>query len=593
MSSLAEINKRLIENYEEQERTSKAIEDVRTAIQDQLKIARRSRLDEAEDKKEQKAKATRTQPQGFRQGLAEGAGLAGLGRFGQSLLGALFGGLSGAGLATMAGTVAGKILKGGVLSGLVLAFGEDAIKSLFEKLREKGLDISDEQINDYSARTTDGLLAYILSGIVLKNPIARLGLGIAAAFKDKILTAIPDFLGIKVTKSGEDYIVDIPNLGVEDLNLSDDWMNGIIAIAGGFVLYAGNLIRKAFKNIISTGETKLDKRVSKIIAEQQARIAALETKLAADQAQAEKLSKIASTAPKAPTFDVGDRVGYTRTDGTKVDATVTQRLPSGLTQLQFEQGGKIAVDTSKITAPTDVTKITGAIDKGFNKVLRTTNVLSVEGIAEEASRYGASRTAGITSRLLGGTARVLGSMPALAASFVMGGLFENEAGDQTLSGVVDAQGYALLEAMANGASEQEIKEKRQNLFDIVTDPLYSSLATPTHKALSMLSDKELMNLSSMVYAQSTGQIRGAVGKISPRQLGSGRIGMGRAKYGEELSALDTIAAERKAMNISPVIIQDSSIKTSGGNTQITNQMNIPVSSVDVSTVQRNQGLGPR
>ena len=117
MSSLAEINQRLMEQNNEQQRTSVAIEDVRKALIAQMTEERRGRLDEQEDRKE--AKKVAQKPQGFMSGLSEGTGAAGLGRFAQSLLGALFGGLSGGAIAGLAGTVAGKLLKGTVLVGLI------------------------------------------------------------------------------------------------------------------------------------------------------------------------------------------------------------------------------------------------------------------------------------------------------------------------------------------------------------------------------------------------------------------------------------------------------------------------------------------
>ena len=67
--------------------------------------------------------------------------------------------------------------------------------------------------------------------------------------------------------------------------------------------------------------------------------------------------------------------------------------------------------------------------------------------------------------------------------------------------------------------------------------------------------------------------------------------MGRAGYGEELSALDAIAAQNRLMGISPVVIQDNSVKSSGGNTSVTNQIDSPVQSHDASWYQRRLSMG--
>ena len=681
MSSLAEINQQLMEQNKEQERTSVAIEDVRKALIAQMKEERRGRLDEKEDRKE--AKKVAQKPQGFMAGLAEGTGAAGLGRFAQSLLGALFGGLSGGAIAGLAGTVAGKLLKGTVLAGLISTFGEDAIKSLFDKLKEKGIDFgfSKEQEDEIASRATDGLFAYVISGIIFRNPLVRIAAAIGTAYRDKIFDVIEYVLGIKITDLGgkNGFAVSMPNFfGGNDFKLDETWINGLTTAVTAFTAWLGLKLLKMGKNLIFKGEDKIGKAVDKAMkaerarfddfqkqldAERAARIDAerrldnqSESRTAAGQNRAAELAaeqraisqRIAaenraktqatlrrlqninaqpldiapkvSAAPSMPTFEEGSRVSYTRKDGSTVDATVTRSLPNQMTQLQFDRGGKIAVDTSRITpidttkvAPvepkpidttkavneisktinTEVPKITSAINNGFQKATRVAGAVTIEGWIQEAAQYGAGKTGGVTSRLLGGVAKTIGSTAGLAASFVMGGLFENEAGDGTRSGVIDAQGYALMEAMANGASDSEIKEKHKALFDIVTNPDFSDMATDTHKALAMLSDQQLMNLSSMVYAQSTGKIRGSIGKSKDfsSPISSGRFGKGRPLYGEELSALDAIAAERQAMGISPVIIQDQSVRQGGSQSTTINSMSIPIESHDASWYQRRAAMG--
>jgi len=692
MSSLAEINQQLMEQNKEQERTSVAVEDVRKAIIAQMKEERRGRLDEKEDRKE--AKKVAQKPQGFMAGLAEGTGAAGLGRFAQSLLGAIFGGLSGGAIAGLAGTVAGKLLKGTVLAGLISTFGEDAIKSLFDKLKEKGIDFgfSKEQEDEIASRATDGLFAYVISGIIFRNPLVRIAAAIGTAYRDKIFDVIEYVLGIKITDLGgkNGFAVNLPDfLGGNDFKLDETWINGLTTAVVGFTAWLGLKLLKMGKNLIFKGEDKIEKAVNKAMkaeqarfdefnkmleAERAARIDAerrlddqstsrtaaaknLERQLAADylkgiddsmQAKqaamsqriaAENRAKTQATlrrlqninaqpldiAPKVPaapsmaTFEEGSRVSYTKKDGSTVDATVTRSLPNQMTQLQFDRGGKIAVDTSRITpiepskvAPiepkpidttkavneisktinTEVPKITSAIDNGFQKATRVAGAFTIEGAVQEAAQYGAGKTGGVTSRLLGGVAKTIGSTAGLAASFVMGGLFENEAGDGTRSGVIDAQGYALMEAMANGENFSVIKEKRQDLFNILSKKEFADMATDTHKALAMLTDSELLNLSGMVYAQANpGRIKGSRLGQTQGFLSSARFGQGRALYGEELSALDAIAAENRAMGISPVIIQDQSVRSTGGNTNVTNQIDTPIQSFDASWYQRRAAMG--
>ena len=271
-----------------------------------------------------------------------------------------------------------------------------------------------------------------------------------------------------------------------------------------------------------------------------------------------------------------------------------------MTQLQFEGGGKIAVDTAKITpiSSVDVTKTTPriptAVDSKFNKLMRAANVASgsPDALLEEAARLGSKKTTGLTSKVLGTTARVVGSLPSLALSFVLGGLFENDAGDGTISGILDSQAYGLLEAMSNGASDEEIF-KRQKELKASLQTFGRRLANPATLVLADSTQNELSNLRSMVYARTTGNIFGAktnLGAIGAAPLSSGG-GMGRAGYGEELSALDAIAAQNRLMGISPVVIQDNSVKSSGGNTSVTNQIDSPVQSHDASWYQRRLSMG--
>ena len=595
MSSLAEINQRLIENNKEQERTSRAIEDVRTAIQDQLKNETRSRLQAAEDRREAKT-AARRRPQGFREGLLEGAGVAGLGRFGQSLLGALFGGLSGGALAGLAGLAAGKILKGAVLAGLLKTFGEDAIKAVFDKLKEKGIDfnLTEEQENEIAKRTTDGVFGAIIAGIVFKNPFVRLGAGIVAAYKDKIFKGVETVLGIKITNLGkeEGYKIDIPWLE-ESFKLDETWTTSIVGIVGGFFTYMGFKMLNGVRKLIKNTRTKVDDTVDKILAQKDAEIKKLTDEIENAKKQADLNSKIASSAPKASTFDVGDKVGYTRTDGTKVDATVTQKLPSGLTQLQFDKGGKIAVDTSKITVIDDGPKLS-KLDRGTKIASGIANKLAIEGAIEDFSRYASGKTTGMTSKAFGGIAKVLGSTAGLAASFVMGGLFENEAGDGTLSGVIDANAYGLMQAMADGETVSSIEEKQRLLKKNLNDPLYKPHAESAHIALANLSPVELINLSRMVYAQANpGKLRRGVTNVSLRPLGSGRVGSERLPYGDELSALDAIAAQREAygLNQNPVNVIDNKTIVNQGSKNSVVKLDQTVPSQDTAFFQRKLAMG--
>lgn len=627
MSSLAEINQRLIEQNEEQKRTSDAIQDVSKAILTQMKEDRRSKLDEGEAKLE----AKREKPKGFQQAFMRSSGLEGLGKFGTGFLAALFG--AGSGLATALGTAAGGLIRLGPAALVLSDFVENAFKTLLNNIDDSvftGFDL-DVETKDKIANGAQTALAARFLGV--KSPLGLLAAAVAGAYGDELIASLRGWFDKdgdgKIEKFG--ITLDTESKAVQEgivlaaalaapamlrlvgkglvwaLKKTPVGRVGAALITGistlfGFAKSAKSAPipedSKAINQKMSADAKSTQKRLA--WAQESQRIVA-EAKNKAKAQPLETSPKVASVTPAKPSFEAGDTVNYTRADGSTVDATVTRTLPNRMTQLQFEGGGKIAVDTAKITpiSPVDVTNTAANVNKGprvprgnnFNKVMRAVDRLSTEGQLQWLAEYGASKTTGTTSRLLGGAARMLSSPATLAFSFVLGGLFEGEAGDGTLSGILDAQGYALMEAMANGASHSEIKALQKDLQNKVLN--FGQVANDTHKALAMLSPSELLNLSNMVYARSTGKIKGSIGKsidfTSP--LSSGRFGMGRAGYGEELSALDAIAAQNRLMGISPVVIQDNSVKSSGGNTSVTNQIDSPVQSHDASWYQRRLSMG--
>ena len=664
MSSLAEINQQLMEQNKEQERTSVAIEDVRAAITAQLKEDRRSRLDE----REAKIEAKRAKPQGFQQAFMRSSGLEGLGNFGTAFLAALFG--AGSGLATALGTAAGGLIRLGPVALVLSDFVENAFKTLLNNIDDSvftGFDL-DVETKDKIANGAQTALAARFLGV--KSPLGLLAAAVAGAYGDELIASLRGWFDKdgdgKIEKFG--ITLDTESKAVQEgivlaaalaapamlrlvgkglvwaLKRSPVGRVGAALITGistlfGFAKSAtGAPIpedSKAIDQKMSTDAKSTSADLQKKLASDyykglddsmQAKQAAMSQRIAAEnraktQATLRRLQNInaqpldiapkVSAAPSMAKFEEGSRVSYTRKDGSTVDATVTRSLPNQMTQLKFDRGGKIAVDTSRITPiepkpidttkavneisktiNTEVPKITSAIDNGFQKATRLAGAVTIEGAIQEAAQYGAGKTGGVTSRLLSGVAKTIGSTAGLAASFVMGGLFENEAGDGTRSGVIDAQGYALMEAMANGENFSVIKEKRQDLFNIVTNPDFADMATPTHKALSMLTDSELLNLSGMVYAQANpGRIKGSRLGQTQAELSSAKFGRGRALYGEELNALDALAAERQAMGMSPVIIQDQSVRQGGNQTNVTNQIDTPIQSFDASWYQRRAAMG--
>lgn len=268
MATLSEINQRLVEQNKEQAVANHTLDKIRQHLQDQIdqekNAAGKRREEEIErQQKARKARANSTST-GFRAGVVEGTGLGGMTDFAKNMITGLFGGLSGAGLMTTAGRVAGKILKGAFLGGLVLTFGETVIKSLFDKLAESGIDLgfTEEQQNSIASKATDGIFAALITGIVTKNPLVRIASGIVTAFKDEIWAGIKSIFGINVIGNDKDgYTVSFSWMDAElDVpKLSEDWMSTIVALGSALMISLTMKLKSLTSKIFSRNkfDTKL------------------------------------------------------------------------------------------------------------------------------------------------------------------------------------------------------------------------------------------------------------------------------------------------------------------------------------------------
>lgn len=346
MSSLAEINQRLIEQNNEQERTSVAIEDVRKALIAQMKTERRGRLDELEAAK--KARPTGGFVSGVAQGIGEASGLGGLGRFFTGILGALFGGGTLAALTTAVGKFIGKGTFLGAAAALVTQFGEKALNSLFDELEKAGIDfgLSDAQQNDLAKRGSDIIFAALLTGIVTKNPLVRLATGIVYAFRDRIYDTLEDWFGIKITRF-EDGSTQVSIPGIDKTftpteNQLDLTLAGIAtAVSLGVVKLSKSIISKLKSSFTKAdgAATKAFKTIADDLAKIQAdfeadrksmkaRLEAME-KAAADEAAKRKASEafgdVEAQADKARLQAEADRASARASQGLDIESEVASR----------------------------------------------------------------------------------------------------------------------------------------------------------------------------------------------------------------------------------------------------------------------------
>ena len=581
MSSLAEINQRLIEQNNEQERTSVAIEDVRKAIIAQMKTERRGRLDELEGAKKVRRG---NRPTSFVGGLAEGTGLAGLGRFAQGLLGALFGGLSGGAIAGLAGTIAGKLLKGTLLAGLITTFGEDVIKSLFAKLKEQGIDFgfTNDQENEIASRVTDGLFGAIIAGIIFKNPLVRLGAFIVTAFKDKIFSALEYALGIKITNMGgkDGYVVNIPWMDKE-FTPGEEWMNGILGVVGGFFVFVTGKILKGIKNLVFGGQTKLDAKISAILEENQKKLNRLEADLEAERQMRKQQAKYSTSRTQAAgnladdlaTIDESLRAspGSRGSDRGKLarDLAANRKLAAARALQNINASYKpISVGAAPIqpsvaqTATDELFKYDGKAinDVGFDRVgtkdgrvlfqdMTNKKFVSPEIVLDEV-KINQAKVSTKAKNVVKGVGKVAAKYvpPVALAADVYFAATDEEKKQlevpfmQRMSQTTVEGGAAAFDMIANGLGFG---------INYALEKMGSDARVKTDQNLSGMVRKFNLETAQMLYDYNQGNQKG----------GSGAV-----------------------------IVQDNSVKQGGSSTQVVNQMSQPVSSMDLSAMMRNQGV---
>jgi hypothetical protein len=536
MSSLAEINKEL-------QKQSADIADMKANIAAQLKAeidAAKKTERESGKREEARREAQRKSPKGFTKGFMQGTGIAGATGLVDGFLKGFFGvgsGILGAVLGTV-GLVAGKLVKGTLLVGLLSTFGETAIKALFDKLKGTAFDLklTKEQEDSFASKTTDGLMAFILTGLVFRNPLIRLGSALIFAFKDEILSGLEKYLGIKITNLGgkDGYVVSFKNRFFEgDAKLpgfGENFGTAIGALFSGFMLWAVGKFTSGVAWILRGGKSSAQAKFEKILNTQQAEF---DRKLGKIEEQFDSM--------KAQ-MDAYNKYGNSRT--LSEQARISRQQQAALTQIDTIGTTKLVTPPANIdTAPTKRVPIPGYTGaKAYGTIAKGLNYLDPLGFIENVSGSVAGKTSGGLSKGAGTLSRFLGGPVGLAMSFLGGGLFENEAGDGTISGILDGQALDLLQAMAAGASDADIAERQRNLKGSLAT-YGSNLASDVAMTLANAPANELKSLRNIIYARSTGQIYGAktvLGKgVSPTP-GSAKVGV--TLTGEELNALDMLAA---------------------------------------------------
>lgn len=233
--------------------------DVRTHIkamlqieQDQLQSMKDAKGDElvAERKAQRASKPVKSasNPMGFGSGFMEGLGVTPVRQFMANALGSMFGGA----LAGSIGLLAGNLIKKGSIAALVYNFADDAIISAFKLLEDQGieLDLTEEQKQKVADRASKGLTAYILTGLISKNPYVKLATAIATAYSDKVFESIKLMFGIKTDDKTGKADVNIPGMGDIDLN-NPELQSSLTGIGTALTLVTVGLLNKIRKYLFN------------------------------------------------------------------------------------------------------------------------------------------------------------------------------------------------------------------------------------------------------------------------------------------------------------------------------------------------------
>ena len=360
MSSLAEINKEL-------QRQSTDIAEMKKNIAAQLKAeidARKAEERLAGKREEQRREAVRKAPKGLTEGFKQGSGIAGA----QGLLDGFLKGFFGAGTGILAailgsvGLAAGKLVKGTLVVGLLTAFGEKAIKALFDKLGGTALDLNltKEQEDKVSKKVTDGFVGWFVTGLIFKNPLIKLGSAIVVAFKDEILGAIYRLFGIEEVSVGpanNGKVLKYKNIlgeGTIDIpKMSETLSTSIVAVVTGFLLYITNKVVNMAGFLIRGGKSKAQVKLDKLLKDQETKFNKQLTELEDKLRQQQLLKGIQTSSPTIQKVVPGSMASYTTKAGNIIDVDVLKNMPDGKVQVQGPKGNKFIVgaDTLRTYSP--------------------------------------------------------------------------------------------------------------------------------------------------------------------------------------------------------------------------------------------------
>lgn len=188
-TTLADINKTLIEQNKSLDETSEGINSLVDKISAQMDVSEKNNLKQLEEKRETRKARVVKRPSGLKEGFMQGTGVSGLAEMLSNIIPAGLGGM----LSGALGLAFGKLFKGAVVGGLIATFFGDEImawvRSTFDKDADgkifEGMPFElnlDNPLTIAGLTLATGVIANALVGFVAKG-LLNLGVkGIAKAF---------------------------------------------------------------------------------------------------------------------------------------------------------------------------------------------------------------------------------------------------------------------------------------------------------------------------------------------------------------------------------------------------------------------------
>ena len=507
---------------------------------------------------------------GFTKGLSEGIFGARLSEFLSNFLGSTFG--TGGILLSALPRLLGRVAGGLGLAGIIYTFGEDALSALFKQVNESaGFGFSNDKIDQFASDAADGLMLSVLTGIVTKNPFVKIGAFLVGYFKDEILNFVKSIFGIQ----GDDengYTANLPFM--ESIDLGDSMAAIEATITGVVTAVAGLLslfIARKFRGIPGMARKLLG------LAPAAAGAGAGAAAGAAAGGAGRTAAATITAAQRTALSNIDDAAlaaqGLARNSAGAIVRSGTNQFISNAEQLNLLAAQRAPRFGKLLGMATKVPALGAIITSGLAASIILDDSIDQNQKVEELGGLFGSVLGGVGGAALGGAvAGALGlttgpgALLTGAAGIVLGGFAGDWAGRQIASHLLGGEVATEIppEVAADISTETGIAGQ---VYTPGTNLSVEQMrAVELSAAMGKLLDDQLLEdydrtITSGEYntnpmqdivkpiANSSGNtLSTGVGTYAQQSPGSARIGLRRGRSGEELNALDAIAATNVIIN---------------------------------------------